>query len=141
MMVYVKITIKNPQNNVGISGIPAKINTGALTLLSEKYAIIRIPEDIALKLGLNTEDYEEIDTMDFLRRQTKIRILKQKVLIKIDVEDRKTDFVESMVFLGPGIPLITYPLAAKLRIEVSPPRNAWKFQDETNWRPAEVPHQ
>ena len=138
-MVYIRISIRNPRTNNEIHGILAKVNTGALTLLSEKYALLRIPADIATKLNLNIEDSEEVEMMDFLRRPTKIRILREKILVKVDIPDRNTEYVESMVFIGPGAPLITYPLSARLNIEISPPRNAWKLQDEDRWRPSEKP--
>jgi len=136
-MVYIRISIRNPRTNDEVRGVLAKVNTGALTLLSEKYALLRIPADIATRLNLNIGDSEEVEMMDFLRRPTKIRILREKILVKVDIPDRNTDYVESMVFIGPGAPLITYPLSARLKIEISPPRNAWKLQDENKWRPSE----
>jgi len=40
--------------------------------------------------------------MDFLRRPTKIHILKEKILVRVDIPNRNTEYVESMVFIGPG---------------------------------------
>jgi len=42
-MVYIRTCIRDPRTNNEVCGILAKVNTGALTLLSEKIRAVKSP--------------------------------------------------------------------------------------------------